>query len=153
MIGLRRFTGRGSKRFKSIRKLLLAIALRGQRRALSLPFIRVALRQPEPLRMGASHFLRVFDCNLGVAQICNLPYRGIVFRNCPPCRQPMDIRRFADCKSAIQQITNLRYTADGSHADTRSFPTAAERGPTRRSATSSTLWMRLPGKFSLACSV
>ena len=54
------------------------------------------------------------DCNLGVAQICNLPYRGIVFRNCPLGRQPVDIRRFADCKSAIQQITNLRYTADGS---------------------------------------
>ena len=64
--------------------------------------------------VGASHFLRVFDCRLGVAQICNLPYRGIVFRNCAPCRQPMDVRRFADCKSAIQQITNLRYTADGS---------------------------------------
>src|SRR5437762_4835277 len=49
-------------------------------------------------------------CASEVAQICNLLYRRIAF--CGPVeysRVPAGVRRPADCKSAIQQIANLRY--------------------------------------------
>src|SRR5258707_9391568 len=44
-----------------------------------------------------------------VAQIFNLLYRGIAFRHPPECSGPGVFGRAADCKSAIQQIKNLRY--------------------------------------------
>src|SRR5262245_12611687 len=44
-----------------------------------------------------------------VAQICNLPYRRIAFCGVGNCQHARIFGRSADYKSAIQQITNLRY--------------------------------------------
>jgi hypothetical protein len=44
-----------------------------------------------------------------VAQICNLLYRRIVFCNARRLETLLVLPRLADCKSAIQQIENLRY--------------------------------------------
>ena len=44
-----------------------------------------------------------------VAQIFNLPYRGIAFRQPSEYSGGVVFGRAADCKSAIQQIKNLRY--------------------------------------------
>jgi hypothetical protein len=53
---------------------------------------------------------------VGVAQICNLLYRRIAFcwrwKQDARCHVPKRLvyRALADCKSAIQQIENLRYS-------------------------------------------
>jgi hypothetical protein len=44
-----------------------------------------------------------------VAQICNLLYRRIAFGKASLFVHHPNIKQPADCKSAIQQITNLRY--------------------------------------------
>ncbi|MBI4662054.1 MAG: hypothetical protein HY735_24795 [Verrucomicrobia bacterium] len=44
-----------------------------------------------------------------VAQIFNLPYRRIAFCGSANSLTGRNLRRSADCKSAIQQIGNLRY--------------------------------------------
>jgi hypothetical protein len=48
-----------------------------------------------------------------VAQICNLLYRRIAFCESRIFLRPSRKRSLADCKSAIQQITNLRYVRAG----------------------------------------
>src|SRR5258707_4216334 len=61
-----------------------------------------------------------------VAQICNLLYRR--FAICGASRNPWHMRVFvalADCKSAIRQITNLRY--DSGHPETVSCIPASSR--------------------------
>jgi hypothetical protein len=45
-----------------------------------------------------------------VAQICNLPYRRLA-----ACSVSAAVQRLADCKSAIQQIENLRHASCQSH--------------------------------------
>jgi hypothetical protein len=44
-----------------------------------------------------------------VAQICNLLYRGFVFRSLPNSADPRPVERSAECNSAIQQSATLRY--------------------------------------------
>jgi hypothetical protein len=44
-----------------------------------------------------------------VAQSCTLPYRRIAFGRRGEQSTPQHFSRNADCKSAIQQIENLRY--------------------------------------------
>jgi hypothetical protein len=52
-----------------------------------------------------------------VAQICNLLYRRIAFCHSPKTLTVSRYRKPADCKSAIQQIENLRYGQDsGRHS-------------------------------------
>src|SRR5258706_13990831 len=61
-------------------------------------------------------------CMYGVAQICNLPYRRFIIGRAsesssalalaaPSSGGPAEGGRAAECSSAIQQITNLRYEA------------------------------------------
>jgi hypothetical protein len=64
-------------------------------------------------RVCASHFSKRDPGADYVAQICNLPYRGFVIRK--PSEYPFAAgrtNRSAECNSAIQQITNLRYVPD-----------------------------------------
>ena len=51
----------------------------------------------------------VFLQTKAVAQICNLLYRRIAFGRLAYLSKVEKCQSLADCKSAIQQITNLRY--------------------------------------------
>ena len=67
--------------------------------------------------MGLLHFEMIFqqrNKQLGavaaeVAQNCILPYRGFVIREPLPKATTPELRRPAECNSAIQQSATLRY--------------------------------------------
>jgi hypothetical protein len=62
-----------------------------------------------PAEMGLGCILTLFLPRSEVAQIGNLLYRRMAFGSALPNRWPLDGLCLADCKSAIQQIENLRY--------------------------------------------
>ena len=63
-----------------------------------------------------------------VAQIFNLLYRRIAFGRAPASPELSEIlHRLADCKSAIQQIENLRYGYEMSGLSLTSFPLRNQR--------------------------
>jgi hypothetical protein len=64
-----------------------------------------------------------------VAQISNLLYRRIAFGKARRPSKPPNSPRLADCKSAIQQIANLRYEAAPGHVSPRFPPSHVSRLP------------------------
>jgi hypothetical protein len=69
---------------------------------------------PRPLHLIFAQIARNNQCGEAVAQIGNLLYRRIAFGKRADISRHPKILRHADYKSAIRQITNLRYISDAS---------------------------------------